>query len=213
MTLVYFIIFNCKPILSNVRQPFYREFNNAFPTPFFPVDSFKVQPGEGNRAAFNDMRALSGGERSFSTVCFILSLWSIAESPFRCLDEFDVYMVVLHFKFSSLGVGWWTCVLYGSDSLFSFTRTRKAPAPTLQSVLVEGRTEELQFSPCYDMAAPETRPDFLLFSPSGTSLLSTRWTSCSLFPSVFPSFIVTESQKQLAYAFLPSQPLREQLYI
>lgn len=100
--------------------------------------------------------------------------------------------------------------MYGSDSLFSFTQNRKALAPTLQSVLVEGRTEELQFSPCYDVAAPGTRPDFLLFSPIGTSLLSTRWTSCSLFPSVFPSFIVTESQKQLAYAFLPSQPLREQ---
>ncbi|XP_036118642.1 structural maintenance of chromosomes protein 6 isoform X3 [Molossus molossus] len=54
--------------------------------------TISVQPGEGNRAAFSDMRALSGGERSFSTVCFILSLWSIAESPFRCLDEFDVYM-------------------------------------------------------------------------------------------------------------------------
>ncbi|XP_038174634.1 structural maintenance of chromosomes protein 6 isoform X2 [Arvicola amphibius] len=54
--------------------------------------SISVQPGEGNKASFNDMRALSGGERSFSTVCFILSLWSIAESPFRCLDEFDVYM-------------------------------------------------------------------------------------------------------------------------
>uniref|UniRef100_F7D883 Structural maintenance of chromosomes protein 6 n=1 Tax=Monodelphis domestica TaxID=13616 RepID=F7D883_MONDO len=51
-----------------------------------------VQPGEGSKAAFSDMRSLSGGERSFSTVCFILSLWSIAESPFRCLDEFDVYM-------------------------------------------------------------------------------------------------------------------------
>uniref|UniRef100_A0A8C6B070 Structural maintenance of chromosomes protein 6 n=1 Tax=Monodon monoceros TaxID=40151 RepID=A0A8C6B070_MONMO len=54
--------------------------------------TISVQPGEGNKAAFNDMKALSGGERSFSTVCFILSLWSIAESPFRCLDEFDVYM-------------------------------------------------------------------------------------------------------------------------
>ncbi|XP_075413194.1 structural maintenance of chromosomes protein 6 isoform X2 [Tenrec ecaudatus] len=54
--------------------------------------SISVQPGEGGKVAFSDMRALSGGERSFSTVCFILSLWSIAESPFRCLDEFDVYM-------------------------------------------------------------------------------------------------------------------------
>ncbi|XP_020639932.3 structural maintenance of chromosomes protein 6 isoform X1 [Pogona vitticeps] len=54
--------------------------------------SITVQPGEGNKAALDDMKSLSGGERSFSTVCFMLSLWSIAESPFRCLDEFDVFM-------------------------------------------------------------------------------------------------------------------------
>ncbi|NXI39135.1 SMC6 protein, partial [Galbula dea] len=54
--------------------------------------SITVQPREEDRAALNDMRSLSGGERSFSTVCFVLSLWSVTESPFRCLDEFDVYM-------------------------------------------------------------------------------------------------------------------------
>uniref|UniRef100_A0A8B9PF19 Structural maintenance of chromosomes protein 6 n=1 Tax=Apteryx owenii TaxID=8824 RepID=A0A8B9PF19_APTOW len=54
--------------------------------------SITVQPGEGDKTSLNDVRSLSGGERSFSTVCFILSLWSITESPFRCLDEFDVYM-------------------------------------------------------------------------------------------------------------------------
>ncbi|NXG74890.1 SMC6 protein, partial [Baryphthengus martii] len=54
--------------------------------------SITVQPREEDKAALSDVRSLSGGERSFSTVCFILSLWSVTESPFRCLDEFDVYM-------------------------------------------------------------------------------------------------------------------------
>ncbi|XP_068280542.1 structural maintenance of chromosomes protein 6 isoform X1 [Nyctibius grandis] len=54
--------------------------------------SITVQPREEDKAALNDVRSLSGGERSFSTVCFVLSLWSVTESPFRCLDEFDVYM-------------------------------------------------------------------------------------------------------------------------
>ncbi|XP_053828607.1 structural maintenance of chromosomes protein 6 isoform X1 [Vidua macroura] len=54
--------------------------------------SITVQPREDEKAARSDLRSLSGGERSFSTVCFILSLWNISESPFRCMDEFDVYM-------------------------------------------------------------------------------------------------------------------------
>ena len=46
-------------------------------------------------AAFQrrDIRQLSGGEKSFGTTCFLLSLWDSMGCPMRCLDEFDVYMV------------------------------------------------------------------------------------------------------------------------
>ncbi|KAM9840730.1 structural maintenance of chromosomes protein 6 [Aulostomus maculatus] len=62
--------------------------------------SITVQPGQGNEFDLSDMRSLSGGERSFSTVCFILSLWYITEAPFRCLDEFDVYMDMVNRRIS-----------------------------------------------------------------------------------------------------------------
>eukprot|EP00955_Chlamydomonas_euryale_P049643 354314-Chlamydomonas_euryale.AAC.23 len=39
-----------------------------------------------------DLRQLSGGERSYVTVSFLLAVGKHTESPFRCMDEFDVFM-------------------------------------------------------------------------------------------------------------------------
>lgn len=47
---------------------------------------------DGDTAAERDIRQLSGGEKSYSTACFLFSLWTAMASPLRCLDEFDVFM-------------------------------------------------------------------------------------------------------------------------
>jgi chromosome segregation ATPase len=37
-------------------------------------------------------KTLSGGEKSFSSICLLLSLWEAMGAPLRCLDEYDVFM-------------------------------------------------------------------------------------------------------------------------
>lgn len=53
-----------------------------------------------NTTEIRDLKSLSGGERSFSTVAFLLSLWSIVESPILFLDEFDVFMDQINRRFA-----------------------------------------------------------------------------------------------------------------
>lgn len=46
----------------------------------------------GSSGKYRDVKSLSGGEKSFSTVCFVLALWESMECPFRIMDEFDIFM-------------------------------------------------------------------------------------------------------------------------
>ena len=47
---------------------------------------------DGAKTAHQDLKTLSGGERSFITICFLLALGRQLLARFHCLDEFDVFM-------------------------------------------------------------------------------------------------------------------------
>lgn len=51
----------------------------------------EVQPKDDTEVR-KDAKTLSGGERSYSTVSFILAIWKTVHIPFYFLDEFDVFM-------------------------------------------------------------------------------------------------------------------------
>ncbi len=56
----------------------------------------RKRPNEGNVKEEGDtalpLSSLSGGERSKTLVALLLAMWEYVKPPFRCLDEWDVYL-------------------------------------------------------------------------------------------------------------------------
>lgn len=60
----------------------------------------RVQTGDASQPYEKDPKSLSGGEKSFATICLLLALWEAIGCPIRCLDEFDVFMDAVNRKVS-----------------------------------------------------------------------------------------------------------------
>lgn len=60
---------------------------------------FNFTNGQGGGSySSNDVSLLSGGEKSYTQMCLITALWTMMQPPFRCLDEWDVFLDAVNRK-------------------------------------------------------------------------------------------------------------------
>lgn len=64
---------------------------NGTPTLRLSTEIATHERVDGERHRTEDLRTLSGGEKSYTTLCFILALAEICQTPVRVMDEIDVF--------------------------------------------------------------------------------------------------------------------------
>jgi len=96
-------------ITNNVRRRFnlmIKEFSKQVGSSvFLRIDNankelkFSFSAGSGSSSyTSSDVSLLSGGEKSYTQICLICALWDMMKPPFRCLDEWDVFLDAVNRK-------------------------------------------------------------------------------------------------------------------
>jgi len=91
-----------RDLISNcVRRTFNEQMKGLGKDIFLRINHSKRHLQFVNRndeRASDDVSALSGGEKSYTQMCLITSLWDMMDPPFRCLDEWDVFLDAINRK-------------------------------------------------------------------------------------------------------------------